>query len=155
MSGCSSQKKLVKQAPFFVEKPSCTPFDGGMEASGSGFILRLEVVLQTDDEIAFEKVFFRGHILDSEWITENGKQLLQCRYVRKTKEKPDLIMHDDPMMEVGNQPPGEIKEKKEFPFELKTDEAVIAYRHKDKTHYTKISGIKDKSPVIFPGRENN
>jgi len=155
MSGCSSQKKLVEQAPFSVEKPTCTPFDGGVEASGSGFILQLPISMQTDEEITFEKVFFRGHILDPEWITEDGKRFLQCRYLRKSMEKPDIIMHDDPMMEVGNQPPGAIIEKEEFPFELKPEEAVIAYQHKGKTVYTKISSIKDKSPLIFPGRQND
>ncbi|MCE2613658.1 hypothetical protein LVD13_11805 [Flavobacteriaceae bacterium D16] len=155
MSGCSSQKKLVEQAPFSVEKPSCTPFEGGLEASGSGFVLQLPISTQAEDEITFEKVFFRGHILNPEWVTEEGNRFLQCRYMRKGKEKPDIIMHDDPMMEVGNQPPGEIVEKEEFPFKLKPDEAVIAYRLKGKTVYTKISGIKEKSPLIYPSRQNN
>ncbi len=155
MSGCSSQKKLVKQAPFTVEKPSCTSFVGGREASGSGFVLRLPVVMQTDTKITFEKVYFRGHILDAEWETEDGKQIVQCRYERKPSDKKDFIMHDDPVMEVGNQPPGEIKDKEDFPFELKPDEAVIAYTHNGKIRYTKISGVKDKSPEILPGRENN
>ena len=154
MGGCSSQKKLVKQAPFLVEKPSCTPFAEGREASGSGFVLRLPVVVQTEEDIVFEKVFFRGHVLDSEWVTEEGKQILQCRFEKKDKDKQDFIMHDDPMMEVGNQPPGKIKEE-DYPFDLKPDEAVIAYRHKGKTRYSKIVGIKDKSPMIFPSRENN
>ncbi len=154
MGGCSSQKKLTKKAPFIVEKPSCTAFAEGREASGSGFILRLPVTIQTNDEIAFEKVFFRGHVLDSEWVIEEGKQILLCRYKKKVKVKPDIIMHDDPMEEVGNQPPAEIIKKEDYPFELKPDEAVITYRHKGKTRYVKIGDIKDKSPMIFQGREN-
>ena len=63
-------------------------------------------------------------------------------------------MHDDPMEEVGNQPPAEIIKKEDYPFELKPDEAVITYRHKGKTRYVKIGDIKDKSPMIFQGREN-
>ena len=64
-------------------------------------------------------------------------------------------MHEDPIMEVGNQPHGEIKEKEEYPFNLEQNEAVVSYRHKGKIRYAKITGVKDKSPVIFPGRENN
>ncbi|MDX1314651.1 MAG: hypothetical protein R3356_04045 [Eudoraea sp.] len=153
LSGCSSQKKLVKQAPFIVEKPTCTPFDGGRETSGSGFTLRLPVSLQTGDELVFEKVFFRGHVLDSKLVTEDGMQYLQCKYKREVKQKPDIVMHDNPIMEVGNQPPAEIREKEDYPFKLNPDEAVISYLHKGKTRFAKISGVKDKSPVIFPGRE--
>lgn len=155
VAGCSSQKKLVKQAPFIVEKPSCTPYAGGLEASGSGFILRLPVSLNTEEEINFEKVFFRGHILNPEWVSKDGKRFLQCVYKHKSMEKPDIIMHDNPLMEVGNQPPGEVAEKEDFPFELKPEEAVIAYSHEGKTSYAKISGVKDKMPYLLPAKEKN
>ncbi|MCX2718577.1 hypothetical protein [Lentiprolixibacter aurantiacus] len=155
LTGCSSQKKLVKEAPFSVENPSCTPYAGGREGSGSGFILRIPLTLLSDEEITFEKVFFRGHILDPEWVAEGGKRFLQCQYQRKSTEKPDIIMHGDPMMEVGNQPAGEITEKEEYPFELKPDEAVIAYLQKGKTRYAKIGSIKDKMPNLLPSKEMN
>jgi hypothetical protein len=65
-------------------------------------------------------------------------------------------MHSDPKKEVGNQPPGSISKKdKEFPFELKKDEAVISYKNsagdpqKSKITYFKITGIKTKPSLIY------
>ena len=64
-------------------------------------------------------------------------------------------MHADTRKEVGNQPPAEKVGLKEFPFELKPDEAVIEYRYKGKTRYTKIGGIKDKMPDLLPAIQKN
>ena len=155
MGGCSSQKKLDVNAPFSIEQPSCTPYAGGREASGSGFVLRLPISAMANSDITFEKVYFRGHILTPELLMEEKQQLLYCRYQRTPAEKPDIIMHADPMKEVGNQPPAEKVGTKEFPFELKAEEAVIAYRLEGKTKYTKISGIKDKTPDLLPTRPQN
>ena len=155
ISGCSSQKKLVSDAPFRIENPSCTPYSGGMEESGSGFVLRMGVSINAGEDVDFETVYFRGHTLDPEVIIEEGKQYLQCRYVHKKQSKPDIVMHADTRKEVGNQPPAEKVGLKEFPFELKPDEAVIEYRYKGKTRYTKIGGIKDKMPDLLPAIQKN
>ena len=153
--GCSSQKKLATDAPFSVEKPTCTPFAGGREESGSGFILRLPLSFQEYTEVAYDAVYFRGHILTPMLLEEAGKQVLYCRYERTPKTKPDMIMHDDPMQEVGNQPPAEKVGKKKFPFELQPEEAVISYRIDDRIKYVKVSGVKDKTPELLPARPNN
>ena len=155
MTGCSSQKKLQADAPFNIEQPSCTPFSGGREASGSGFVLRLPISGISDSGISFEKVYFRGHILTPELLSQEDRDFLYCRYEHIRREKPDIIMHADPVEEVGNQPPALKVGKEEFPFELEPQEAVIAYRQKGKTRYAKISGIKDKAPELLPTRPEN
>ena len=155
VSGCSSQKKLATDAPFSIEKPSCTPFAGGREESGSGFILRLPLSFPEYTDIAYEAVYFRGHVLTPILLEEAGKQVLYCKYQRTPKVKPDIIMHDDPMKEVGNQPPAEKVGKKKFPFELQPEEAVISYRIDDRIKYVKVTGVKDKTPELLPARPNN
>ena len=155
MTGCSSQKKIGTDAPFSVENPSCTPFAGGREESGSGFILRMPLSFQEYGDIAYDAVYFRGHVLTPMLLEEAGKQVLYCRYQRTSMVKPDIIMHDDPMKEVGNQPPSEKVGKKNFPFELQPEEAVIAYRTDDRIKYVKITGVKDKTPELLPARPNN
>ncbi|MBT8311206.1 MAG: hypothetical protein KJO94_09055 [Eudoraea sp.] len=155
VSGCSSQKKIGTDAPFSVEKPSCTQFASGREESGHGFILRLPLSFKEYEDISYDAVYFRGHILTPMLLEEAGKQVLYCRYQRTPKVKPDIIMHDDPMKEVGNQPPAEKVGKKKFPFELQPAEAVIAYRIDDRIKYVKITGVKDKTPELLPTRPNN
>ncbi|MBT8204976.1 MAG: hypothetical protein KJP14_06170 [Eudoraea sp.] len=155
VSGCSSQKKIGTDAPFSVEKPSCTPFASGREESGHGFILRLPLSFKEYEDISYDAVYFRGHILTPMLLEEVGKQVLYCRYQRTPKVKPDIIMHDDPIKEVGNQPPAEKVGKKKFPFELQPAEAVIAYRIDDRIKYVKITGVKDKTPELLPTRPNN
>ncbi len=154
-SGCSSQKKVGTKAPFTVDAPSCTPFAEGREESGSGFILRLPLSFQEFPDISYERVYFRGHVLTPILLEEAGKQVLYCRYQRIPQVKPDIIMHDDPMKEVGNQPPAEKVGKKRFPFDLQPEEAVIAYQFDDRIKYVKITGVKDKSPELLPTRPQN
>jgi len=49
------------------------------------------------------------------------------------------------------------KKIKEFPFELAPDEAVISFveESSNKVIYYKITGIKDKEPLLYPSRPKN
>ncbi|NER09876.1 hypothetical protein SAMN06265375_101603 [Muriicola jejuensis] len=156
--GCSSQKKLVEQAPFTIKNPTCQEFAAGRPEGGSGFTLEIPVDGLPSD-IHFEKVYFRGHQMIPHNKVENGSTVLICEYQRNIPPaSKDIIMHADPMEEVGNQPPALLKEKgEEFPFELKGDEAVLEYRleGKRKSRYYKISGIKEKTPRQYPSRPQN
>jgi hypothetical protein len=39
---------------------------------------------------------------------------------------------------------------KNFPFELKNEEAVLRYHDQEKTYYFKITGIQQKEKILFP-----
>lgn len=156
--GCSSQKKLVEQAPFVVGGPTCQEYAAGRPEGGSGLILRIP--LETlPSRIQFGKVYFRGRVLTPQLETENGSSVLICKFEREEAiVQKDIIMHADPMEEVGNQPPVMLKEKEEdFPFELNSDEAVLEYKleGKRKSRFVKIIGIKEKTPLIYPSRPQN
>jgi hypothetical protein len=155
--GCSSQKKFTTAPPFRINNPSYQQYAGGREESGTGFILQFPVDLEAGNEIEFVEVFFRGHVLKTE-AEEKGENLrIVCNHRDSDEDKkPDIIMHADPKMEVGNQPPGSISKKnKDFPFELKKDEAVISYKNitadpqESKITYFKITGIKTKPSLIY------
>ncbi|MBT8182818.1 MAG: hypothetical protein KJO53_14655 [Eudoraea sp.] len=155
--GCSSQKKFTTAPPFSIHNPSYQQYAGGREESGTGFILQLPVDLEAGNEIEFIEVFFRGHVLKPE-LEEQGENVrIVCNHRDSDEDKkPDIIMHSDPKMEVGNQPPGSISKKdKDFPFELKKGEAVISFKNitadpqKSKITYFKITGIKTKPSLIY------
>jgi hypothetical protein len=157
--GCTSQKKLAKDVPFTIQKPTCQQFAAGREEGGSGFVLRIPIGEMETTDISFKEVFFRGHVLASEMVKEAEGTVLLCEFKNKVAgKKPDLIMDADPKQEIGNQPPEMIKEKdKEFPFELAPDEAVISFVKGDsnKVIYHKIGGIKDKEPIQYLSRPKN
>ncbi len=156
--GCTSQKKLVKEAPFTVENPSSQEFASGREEGGTGFILRIPLE-EAPEDMEFLAVYFRGHSLQPELVMEEGKTALLCQFMH---ESPDgngkFVMHADPMEEVGNQPPARLGGKEgAVPFDLEADEAVLEYREKGKkkSHFFKIGGIKEKLPRQYPSRPKN
>jgi len=159
--GCSSQKKIADQSLFVFSNPSCQSFAEGREEGGSGFVLSLplETIEGNPNDIIFTALYFRGHVLTTQVVeNEKGKVITGEYRSNATEKKPDMIMHADPKEEVGNQPPAPLDlNKKDFPFELKADEAVISYRifNEKKTYFYKISGIKEKPPLVYPSRPKN
>lgn len=155
--GCSSQKKFNTNPPFSIADPTCQQYAGGLEDSGSGFILELPVSVDEGVGIEFLEVFFRGYALASEIKKEGESIVIICNYKQTAKDKkPDIIMHSDPKKEVGNQPPNSIsKENEDFPFSLKKNEAVISYINttgnvnNSKVDYYKVNGIKDKPMRVY------
>ncbi len=156
--GCSSQKKLVEEAPFTIKDPSCQDYAAGREEGGTGFTLSLPIADNAGD-VTFEEVYFRGHIMKPTIVQSDNGYVLECNHKNENTEmKTDMVMHADPKEEIGNQPPAIPKSnQKEFPFELDKDEVVISYREKgeDRTLYFKMKGVKEKLPLVYPSRPKN
>ncbi len=155
LSGCSSQKKIEAKAPFTVKNATCESFVGGREESGSGFVVKLPIAAEENADITYQKLYFRGHILSLQEGSDEDNMILEAVYRRAEGSKPDIIMHADPKKEVGNQPPKLKPRKKDFPFSLNPDQAVIEYTHGGDTKYFMIEGIKDKPQRILPRRADN
>jgi hypothetical protein len=152
---CSSQKPLEQQPPFTVDRPTVQYWSGGREESGSGMEFQARWNPKDPGEIRLDSLFFRGHILKlAVQETETGFLMTASRSSSGIV-KPDYIMHADSTHEVGNQPPQPLSDVKSFPFDLNPDAAVISYFLKgEKTKfYTKISGIREKQPKNYPGRQ--
>lgn len=156
--GCSSQKKLVTEAPFMIKDPSCQDYTAGREEGGSGFTLSLPIADNAED-LTFEEVFFRGHIMKPSLLQNENGSVLVCDHKNKNiQANPDMVMHADPKEEIGNQPPSLLRNDQiEFPFELEKDEVVISYREKGKKRilYYKMKGVKEKPPLVYPSLPKN
>lgn len=146
LSGCKSQKKLVKDAPFSIGEAICYTWVGGRPEAGSG--LKLEIPLVSNDvtSIALQQAYFRGMVTDLKIVSKDGKNSANANFIRNNADKPDIISHGDATKEVGNQPP---KLKDKFPFEITKDECIISYLDGDTVKYYKIEGVKEKEPLIY------
>ncbi len=156
--GCSSQNKLVQEAPFTIKDPSCQDYAAGREEGGSGFTLSLPIE-DNVGEVTFEEIYFRGHIMKpSLEQNEKGFALVCIHRNENPEEKPDIVMHADPKEEIGNQPPSLLKtDQKEFPFKLEKDEVVIGYKEKGRKRmlFFKIIGVKEKPPLLYRSLPKN
>ena len=145
-TGCKSQKKLVENPPFELGEATCQRWVGGRAESGSGILLQVPILNDNMDEMKFQQAFFRGRVTDVSMKSNDGSWFAEANFRNKTDEKPDMIMHSDSEKEVGNQPP---KFKEKMPFELGENECVLSYMEGDKVKYYKVSGIKEKKPLIY------
>lgn len=145
-TGCSSQKKLVENAPFEVGEATCQRWSGGRAESGSGILLQVPLLQDNMDEMKLQQAYFRGKIADVSLKSNDGSWFAEANFKNTNMGKPDMVMHADSKKEVGNAPP---KLNEKIPFELQEDECVLSYLDGDKVKYFKLVGIKEKKPLIY------
>ncbi|MBO0591316.1 hypothetical protein I2486_07835 [Cellulophaga sp. E16_2] len=158
LSSCASQKKMQPEPPFIIEGPTSQKWIGGKEESGTGLEVILPITQIMDENISFQQLYFRNKITTVKTAIIEGQRFIIAKIKTEKTPMPDIIMHLDPRKEVGNQPPSPKKEAAiNFPYELKDDEAVLSYIEEDgkKVKYTKISGIKEKKPLIYSSKPRN
>jgi hypothetical protein len=145
-SNCAGSKKLQQEAPFTMGTVYYEKWVAGVKGGGSGINLGMTLTKLPED-IVLDSVYFRG--MKAPLVKETTEKgiLYLAHFKTELNKKKDIISHEDPKMEVGNEPPS-IQEK--IPFELKENEAVISYLHKGKKRYYKIEGIKAKPQVAYP-----
>jgi len=144
LSGCSSQKKLVKNHPFELGQATCQTWVGGRPESGSG--INLEIPVSNSPNEKMQQAYFREKVATVKLNTVDGKLVAKASFLNANADKPDIVMHSDGTKEVGNQPP---KLQEKSPFEMADDECVISYLDGDKMKYFKIEGVKEKEPLIY------
>jgi len=144
-TGCTSQKKLVKNAPFEMGEATCQRWTGGRAESGSGMLLQIPIMKDSIDKMQLQQAFFRGKVADVKVKSKDDKWFAEANFKNAT-EKPDIVMHSDSKKEVGNQPP---KLNEKIPFELKEDECVLSYLDGEEVKYFKVIDIKQKKPLIY------
>lgn len=158
ISSCSSQKKLQENAPFKVSTPTSQKWVGGKEKSGSGTEVKIPISQIKDENIAMQQLYFRGKITDVTYEVNNGKRYILAKFLDKEFHQNDIIMHGNIKNEVGNRPPKlEKNENEQFPFVIENNEAILSYIEKDgkKVKYIKITGIKQKQPLIYSSKQMN
>ena len=146
LSACSSQHKMVAQAPFEMGEATCQAWAGGRAESGSGMLLEIPVLSENLDKMKLQQAFFRGKIADIEMEKADKGWIAKANFKNRNMEKTDLVMHADPKQEVGNQPP---KPKEKFPFELENDQCVLSFLDGETIKYYKVENIKEKKSKMF------
>ncbi|MFS4491758.1 hypothetical protein [Maribacter sp. 2308TA10-17] len=139
--GCSSQKKLeVNDIPFTLGKSTVQEWLGGKKESGSGANLKIEIS-DTLKEVSFQKVYFRARALDCTTETEGNETYVLSSYKTGAKSEETLRTEGKKMQKA---------------FDIKPTEAVLEYTSDDgKTHYVKVSGIKEMAPEALRSMPKN
>ncbi len=146
LSSCSSQRKMVDQAPFEMGQATCQAWAGGRAETGSGLVLEIPILSENLDEMKLQQAFFRGKIADLKMENTEKGWVAKANFKNQNVGKPDMVMHSDSKQEVGNQPP---KLKEKFPFELGKDQCVLSFLDGDTVKYYKVENIKEKKAKMF------
>jgi len=150
---CSSQKKLTEEAPFTISNAICQTWVGGMEQTGHGTEVTLDLDALPGAQITLVEMYFRGRVGDLKMATTPDGIKATCNFIEQPKE---IAMHSDPAKEVGNQPPRVRSEKEiKFPFELAPNEAVVSYMENNSIKYFKVVNVVDKPGRVYQSRPNN
>lgn len=139
-SKCSNSPELVEKPPFKTGEVGSE--DWVSEKGETGTNLFIPIVDGKD--ITLNKVYFRGRIVKLERIKRDSYLVFIGKFKNNPQEERDFTMHADPKKEAGNKPP---IPKKEMPFELKENEAVVSFTEGEEEKYYKIENIKE-SPTV-------
>lgn len=153
LTSCGAQKfaTTLKASDFskYVQ-PYAQAWSGGAPGSGNGITLFFPTQALQNNE--FVAVYFRGLMAENSSYTSDDRELMVTRFMIPNKERKDVVMHLDSNKEAANEIPD--VNQKEFPFELKDDEAVIAvkpYNDNDaEVSYIKITGIQERQQLFMP-----
>lgn len=127
---------------------------GGKEESGTGNLVTVSILAITKN-VSFQEMYYKGQVAQVTTETNSDGIKVKANFVHAS-HKSDLIMHADTKKEVGNQPPSLQEDPNiEFPFELEPQEAVLSYIVKNHIKYVKISGIKEKTALIYSTKPKN
>lgn len=136
-------KPLEYSAPFEIVEKSYFYWVGGKQGT-QGTTIRIEGVT-TSLNISFSKLFFQNREYDIvPEFTSNGF-IIQGNYSEFRDN--ELVMDKDPAEEYGNQAGSA---DKDFPFDLKEDEAILLYSVNGREGYYKVSGFKQMDKVYRP-----
>lgn len=141
LTQCASTK-FDKEPPFKVHSAVYNNVVGGLPNSG---FLKLSINFSSEKKVDFQEVYFNNQKAKS--FVEKGKKgdLLVAQFPTNNIGESNLELHKNPKEEFGNKPP---VQKEEIPFQLKENEAVIAYKIEGKINYFKIKNIQ-KGKSIF------
>jgi len=128
--------KFVKTPPFKIVEAKYQYWYGGREGVKG---ISVKVLIQDiDKDIAFKNIFFKNKKLDVFVSDIENLKLLSANINTGTR---NMQMHINPKKEYGNTLP---ETDKDFPFDLKENEAVISYLKANKDYFYKITLKKDK-----------
>jgi hypothetical protein len=140
---CNSNKPVFQEnPPFTLQQASYQYWLAGVQEAGRGIHIELNFE-EIQQGVKVENIYFRGqkHILIQD---KNDRNTFRASYTFPQKE--DVILDSDSVMEMNNPRP---TLDNEFPFQLKPEEAVIAYSKNGKTVHHKLTLTK-REAVAYP-----
>ena len=145
MQSCGSvqnSNKLIFEdnPPFNLEDAYFQKWVAGIEIAGSGVEVHL-LFANLNPEVKIKDVYFQNQITKLQKARKNPNE-----YFANQSNNPrvDVVMDKDPMKEAQNTP------NKEFPFDLKKNEAALSYLFNGKIHYYKISNLSERELIAYP-----
>lgn len=129
-SSCMSNKGLQDRAPAQFNEVYYTYDSNGIE-------LNIPVSSIQNEQISLDAVYFHGMKSNLE-KSESQPNLYVANFRMGSK---DMVMHEDPKEEYGNQPP---QMPEESPFSIDKDEAILVFTQDDKIKYYMLTGIVEK-----------
>ncbi|HET8886850.1 MAG TPA: hypothetical protein VFM70_10915 [Salinimicrobium sp.] len=143
---CASQFQLEEKSPLGIGDAYFQKKVGGREETP----VEIKIFIPVNNEnLQLEKVYFRNQVANLKREEPNNYTA-----VFLILKNPDLVMSANPQGEYGNKI---YENPNEFPFDLKENEAVVAYRDGNKTKYFKLENLPGKASQYLPvkNRKNN
>ena len=134
-----------QEPPFTLGAVYYQDWVAGVREGGSGTHVHITIDSYAEDVVILD-IFFSN----KKEKAQNSPQYID-QYVGyfKNEARPDIVMDGDPVKEAQNTPP------EAFPFQLKNNEAVLSYLHKDEVKYVKISNMERKPMLAYPSARND
>jgi hypothetical protein len=140
---CNSNKPIFEEnPPFMFQQASYQYWLAGVQEAGRGIHIEL-IFSEIEQGVNIENIYFRGQKLNL-IQDKNDHKTFRASYTFPQKE--DVILDSDSVKEMDNPRPSL---DSEFPFQLKPDEAVIAYAKSGKTVHYKLTLTK-REAVAYP-----
>lgn len=139
-SQCASLK-FEKKPPFKITNAVYKNWVGG-QPGVSG--INVKITYSSAQKIQFDSIYFlnKAAKLEAKDVNKNT-EVYGYFYISSLNN--DIILDSDPTKEMNNP----IPKIKNFPFELKENEAVISYTIKGNTKYYKIKSLVKQNSINF------
>jgi hypothetical protein len=129
---CSSQKKLQTETPFELGSATCQAYIGGMENSGNGLSIKIPVTIDEASTLEMKEIYFRGKQASITMEQIDGANYAIAKIPNSKGGSAETIA-----------------------LALEATEAVLSYTENGKLKYTKVTGIKEKQPLLYKGKPKN
>ena len=154
-SQCTSTKKTMEIGiTIELSKESITQvyyqnWVAGVRGGGSGTDLFISKSVVGNKQLV--TAYFKENIVDFD-TTTNESSMFIARFKGKANQIYDTNMNAEAINEYGNKVP---VNKVEFPFILRSNEAVVSYLENKKLKYLKLINISKKESLAYPSAPRN
>jgi hypothetical protein len=139
---CQSLRVSFQKEPAFqIKEVYAQSFTGG-QPGNSGTNVMIQIIHQ--ENIIPDSLYYQNRVSAIDVKPTESGVLWVGRFLKITRK--EINLQENPNDEVSIS----IPEMKNFPFELKNEEAVLLYHDQEKTYYFKITGIQQKERILFP-----